>query len=93
MAKWNGDVLGINETVQKLGPRKCNLLLGVHAILGSNTVSYPFGKGKFSAPKLQDIDLPGLHGVLGQPAASSAELKATGVSFFCQCTDRRGAQQ
>ena len=82
MERWNGDVLDISETVKKLGPRKCSQLLGVHAMSGCDTVSYPFGKGKISALKLLELDLPGLDGVLGQPGATSAELKATGDSFF-----------
>ena len=49
MEKWNGDVLDINETVQNLGLQKCSQLLGVHAMSGCDTVSYPFGKGKISA--------------------------------------------
>ena len=49
---------------------------------GCDTVSYPFGKGKISALKLLEIDLPGLDGVLGQLGATSDELKATGDSFF-----------
>ena len=32
MEKWNGDVLDINETVRRLGPRKCSQLLGNHAL-------------------------------------------------------------
>ena len=55
MEKWNGDVLHINETVQRLGPRKCSQLLGIHALSGCDTVSYPFGKGKKSALKLLEI--------------------------------------
>ena len=46
MEKWNGDVLDINETVQRSGPRKCSQLLGIHALSGCNTVSYPFWKRK-----------------------------------------------
>ena len=34
MEKWNGDVLDINETVKRLGPRKCSQLLGLHALSG-----------------------------------------------------------
>lgn len=60
MQKWNGDVLDINTTVQRLGPRKCSQLLGIHALSGCDTVSYPFGKGKLSALKLLQIDIPGL---------------------------------
>ena len=44
--KWNGDVLDISETVQRLGPRKCSQLLGIHVLSGCDTMSYPFGKGK-----------------------------------------------
>ena len=46
MEKWNGDVLDINKTVQPLGPIKCSQLLGIHALSGCDTVSYPFGIGK-----------------------------------------------
>ena len=46
MEKWNGDIIDINETVKKLGPRKSSQLLGLHAMAGCDTVSYPFGKGK-----------------------------------------------
>ena len=74
MEKWNGNVLDINETVQRLGPRKCSQLLGIHALSGCDTVSYPFGKGKLSALKLLEIDIPGLDQVLGQPGATYAQL-------------------
>ena len=40
--KWNGDVLDINETVQRLGPRKCGQLFGIHALSGCDRVSYTF---------------------------------------------------
>ena len=58
MEKWNGDVLDINETVQRLGPRKCSQLLGIHALSGCDIVSYTFGKRKKSALKLLEIDIP-----------------------------------
>ena len=32
MEKWNGDILDINETVQRLGPKKCSQPLGIHAL-------------------------------------------------------------
>ena len=35
-------------------------------------MSYPFGKGKKSALKLLQIDIPGLDQVLGQPGAIHA---------------------
>ena len=65
MEKWNGDVLDVNKTIEQLGVRKCSQLLGLHALLGCDTVSYPFGKGKESAMKLLEIDIPGLNQVLG----------------------------
>ena len=82
MEKWNGDVLNVNKTVKRLGSRKCSQLLGVHALSGCDTVSYPFGKGKQSAMKLLEVDIPGLDQVLGQPGATHAQLKATADSFF-----------
>ena len=82
MEKWNGDVLDVNETVERLGPRKCSQLLGAHALSGCDTVSYPCGKGKKSALKLLEIDIPCLDQVLGQPGATHAQLKATADSFL-----------
>ena len=74
MEKWNSDVLDINESVQQLDPRKCSQLLGIHALSGCDTVSYPFGKAKKSALKLLEIDIPGLDQVLSQPGATHAQL-------------------
>ena len=82
MEKWNGDVLDVNKTIEQLGLRKCSQLLGLHALSGCDTVSYPFGKGKKSAIKLLEIYIPGLDQVLGQPDATHAQLKATADSFY-----------
>ena len=82
MEKWNGDFLDVNETVERLGPRKCSQLLGIHALSGCDTVSYPFGRGKKSTLKLLEIDIPGIDQVLGQPDATHAQIKATADSFF-----------
>ena len=60
MEKWNGDVLDINKTIEQLGLRKCSQLIGLHALSGCDTVSYPFGKVKKSAIKLLEIDIQGL---------------------------------
>jgi hypothetical protein len=51
MLKWDGVVLNINATVSKLGD-KCSGILGMHALSGCDTVSYPNGKGKVSALKV-----------------------------------------
>ena len=91
MERWNGDVLDVNKTIAQLGPRKCSQLLGLHALSGCDTVSYPFGKGKKSALKLLEIDMPGLDKVVGQPGATHAQLKAT-ASFY-PSMDRRAVRQ
>ena len=90
MEKWNGDVLDINESVKRLGPRKCSQLLGIHALSGCDTVSYPFGKGKKSALKLLEIDIPGLGQVLGQPGATHAQLQETAYTFFLPLYGQKG---
>ena len=82
MEKWNGDVLDINKTVQQLGPRRCSQLLGVHTLSGCDTVSYPFGKGKQSALKLLETDMPGLDQVLGQPGVTHTQLQEAAYTFF-----------
>ena len=90
MEKWNGDVLDINETVQRLGPRKCSQRLGIHALSGCDTVSCPFGKGKKSALKLLEIVIPGLDQVLGQPGATHAQLQETAHTFFLPLHGQKG---
>ena len=90
MEMWNGDILDINETVQRLGPKKCSQLLGIHALSASDTVSYPFGKGKKSEHKLLEIDIPGLDQVLGQPGATHAQLQETAYTFFLPLYGQKG---
>ena len=80
--KWNGDVLDVSKTIVQLGPRKCSQLLGLHALSGCDTVSYPFGKGKTSALKFLKIDIPRIDQVFGQPGATHAQRKETADSFF-----------
>ena len=93
MEKWNSDVLDINETVQRLGPRKCSQLLDIHALSGCDTVSYPFGKGNKSALNLLEIDIPGLDQVLGQPGATHAQLQRQHTHSSYPSTDRKDVQQ
>ena len=90
MEKWNGDVLDINETVQRLGPKKCSQLFCIHALSGCDTVSYPFGRGKKSALKLLEIDIPGIDQVLGQPGAAHAQLQETAYTFFLPLYGQKG---
>jgi hypothetical protein len=82
MEKWDGSVLDINATVANLGD-KYKGILGMHALSGCDTVSYPNGKGKLSALKvLNQTDIAGLDSVLGEEDASYSDLMATGKAFF-----------
>ena len=99
MEKWDRSVLDINATVTKLG-EKCKGILGMHALSGCDTVSYPNGKGKASALKvLLQNDIPGLDTVLGEEYASENGLMETGTVFFLvlyglkQCTSMNDARQ
>ena len=48
MERWDGTILDINATSAHLRP-KCSQFLGMHALRGCDTTSYPYGKGKISA--------------------------------------------
>ena len=90
MQKWNGEVIDINATVSSLGT-KCKNILGVHALSGCDTVSYPFGKGKVSALKVLDMDI--LHNMerLGEEDATLEELLAAATQFFLILYDQKDA--
>ena len=82
MERWDGIVLDINATCADLGPQ-CLQLLGMHAISGCDTTSYPYAKGKFSALKtMLDGDFPGLDDVLGEVGATHDDLLKTATTFF-----------
>ena len=51
MRKYNGMVIDIKATADKLGD-KCLDLLATHALSGCDSASYPFGKGKATAINL-----------------------------------------
>ena len=53
------------------GPRKCSQRIGLHVLSGCDTVSYPSRKGKKSALKLLDIDIPGYDQVFGKPGTTN----------------------
>ena len=66
MERWDRMVLNINATCADLGP-KCLQLLGMHALSGCNTTSYPYDKGKISALNtLLAQEFSGLADVLGK---------------------------
>ena len=81
--RWDGTVLDINQTCIKLGS-KCLQLLGMHALTGCDTTSFPFNKGKVSALSVIEAgDFPGLFHVLGEEDAMRWDLLEVGLSFFC----------
>ena len=51
MRKYNGKIIDITATAANL-ENKCSDLLPVHAFLESDTILYPYGKGKVSAVNL-----------------------------------------
>ena len=53
-------------------------------------MSYPFGKGKKSALKLIEIDIPGLDQVLRQPGPIHAQLQETADTFFLPLYGQKG---
>jgi hypothetical protein len=82
LKKMNGKLININEVCRKLGP-KCIEVLGLHALTGCDTTSYPYGKGKVSALNiLKNHDSIGLQ-IIGDPLACQEEVLAVGRQFFC----------
>ena len=58
--KWDGTVLHINDIVAALGDRSLQLI-GMYAVTGCDTVSYPFNEGKLTAlSKLREGNFPEL---------------------------------
>ena len=56
----------------------------MHAMLSSDTVSYPFGHGKPMALKiLKSADHSGLYTVFGEQSANHQQLLETGRKFIC----------
>ena len=84
MEKWDGTVIEINTTLDKLGD-KCGQLLGMHALMGCNIVSYPCGEGKkFTLKCLTNSNIPGLQDTRGVSDVNHDQFKATSRSnsFF-----------
>ena len=80
-------MLDINSTFANLGP-KCLQLLGMHAISGCDTTSYPFSKGKATALKiLLAGDYHGLANVLGEVGATTERVSDRGSRILLHCID------
>ncbi len=65
-----------------LGP-KCLQMLGMHALSGCDTTSYPYGQGKIRAlSTLLSGDFSGLADVLGEVGTTQADLMEAAKPFF-----------
>ena len=77
-------MLHVNDiaAARAIGPTSLQLL-GMHAVTGCDTVSYPFKKGKLTAlSKLQQGDFPELYSIVGEETATHENLMSTGQNFF-----------
>ena len=74
---------GLEELlVAALGDRSLQLL-GMHAVTGCDTVSYPFNKGKLTAlSKLREGNFPEMYSVVGEETATLEDLLKTGQTLF-----------
>ena len=82
MERWDGTVLNINATCDKLGA-KCLQLLGMHAFSGCDTTSYPYAKGKIGALNtLLAGDFPGLVDLLGEVGTARTDLMEAAKTIF-----------
>ena len=83
MERRDGTVLDINQTCTKLGS-KCLQLLGMHALTGCDTTTFPFNKSEVSALSVLEAgDFPGLFNVLGEEDAMRWDRLEVGLSFLC----------
>ena len=82
MEKWDGTVLDIRATVDKLGDT-CGQLLGMHPCQAVTPSPILMARAiKFALKVLMNNDIDGLKSVLGEPDISQGQLKATaGASF------------
>lgn len=81
MKKFDGTVIDVNASAEKLGD-KCFQLLPLHAATGCDTVSYPYGKGKVAALNLllkHDMDFLDS---IGNASVKDDELVQTGQHLF-----------
>ena len=86
MERWDGAILYINATSAHLG-LKCLHLLGMHALSGCDTTSYPYDKGKISARNtLLSGEFPGLADVLGEVSTPLANLMDGAKPFLALCS-------
>ena len=74
MEPWDGTAFNVNATCDKLGAKSLQLL-GMHALNGCDTTSYPYAKCIIDAIKtMLARDFPGLAGLLGEVGTARANL-------------------
>ena len=82
LEKWDGSELHVSDIAAALGDKSLQIL-GMHAVTGCDTVSYPFKKGKLTAlSKLQQGDFPEICSVVGEGTATHEDLMRTGQNLF-----------
>ena len=65
-------------------------MLGMHALTGCDTISFPFNKGKVSVLGVLEAGyFPGLFHVLGEEYAMQWDLLEVGLPFFCALYDQK----
>ena len=74
-------MLHVNDIVAALGDKSLQLL-GMHAVTGCDTVSYPFKKEKLIALSKQQGDFPELYFIVGEETAKHEDLMRTGQNLF-----------
>ena len=81
--KWDGAVLGINDTVISLGA-KCKGILATHALCGCDTTSFPCGRGKtMSLNVLMDNGFEDeLEATFGEEEVTHEHIMEIGSKFF-----------
>ena len=89
--RWNGSVLDIKSTVAELGYNGKGLLR-MHALSGSDTVSYPNGRGKASPLRvLTQTDIDEFDSVLRRAVLLGETCSQQALPSFCPSTVRKNA--
>ena len=83
--RWSG--IQHQPDVHEAIGSKCLQLLGMHALTGCDTTSFPFNNDKVSALRVLEAGyFPGLFHVLREEDAMQWDLLEVGMSFFLLCT-------
>ncbi|KAK3098071.1 hypothetical protein FSP39_015885 [Pinctada imbricata] len=92
MERWDGTIFDIGATCKSLGS-KCLQLLGMHALSGCDTTSFPFGKGKITALKtMLNGTFPGLQEVLGETKSTNEGVEAAATTYVLALYGQSRAQ-